>query len=177
MTHRLTRGLVACSARVKSSFTNDYHVPAQRVHIIPFGVDTHRWQPGPRREPDGRVRLLFVGGAFRRKGGQLLVDVFRSNSDELVRLYQQADAFVMPTYADVFGIVLIEAASVGLPVVSSAIAAIPEVVDDGRTGLLIPPGDGRALGEALTRLINDAHLRQELGAAGRRLALERFDPN
>ncbi|MFP3345246.1 glycosyltransferase family 4 protein, partial [Halomonas sp. SIMBA_159] len=53
---------------------------------------------------------------------------------EWLRLYQQADVFVMPTYADAFGYVFIEAMAMGLPVITTRINAIPEIVSHGETG-------------------------------------------
>ena len=63
--------------------------------------------------------------------------------------------------------VLMEAMSSGIPVVPSRLSGIPELVDDGRTGLLVPPGDAEGLAEALRRLANDRDLRTRLGEAGR----------
>jgi glycosyltransferase involved in cell wall biosynthesis len=60
------------------SLREDYGVPASRVHVLPPGVDTDFWSPRPRREDAGLPRILFVGGDFQRKGGDLLLDVFRS---------------------------------------------------------------------------------------------------
>jgi glycosyltransferase involved in cell wall biosynthesis len=61
-----------------------------------------------------------------------------------------------------------------LPVVATRVAGIPEVVEDGRTGLLVPPGDSGALGRALARLFADAGLRQQLGRDARAAVLPRF---
>jgi glycosyltransferase involved in cell wall biosynthesis len=72
-------------------------------------------------------------------------------------------------------VALMEAMSCGLPVVASAISGIPELVEDGRTGLLTPPGDARAIADALERLARSADLRSELGRAGREAVVRRFD--
>lgn len=95
------------------------------------------------------------------------------------RVYPQADAFVMPSHAEGFGFTNVEAASFGLPVVSSSAGAIPEAVRDGETGLLVAPGDVAALQRAMTRLLAEAGLAARMGAAGRadflaRFTLERF---
>jgi glycosyltransferase involved in cell wall biosynthesis len=63
----------------------------------------------------------------------------------------------------------------GLPVVSTRVGALSEVVQDGVTGLLISPGDGDALARALTTLVEDPHLRRSMGARGAQRAAERFD--
>jgi glycosyltransferase involved in cell wall biosynthesis len=72
-------------------------------------------------------------------------------------------------------VVLMEAMSSGLPVVASGISGIPELVSDGRSGLLVPPGEPAALAAALRRLAADPELRRRLGAEGRRTVEERFD--
>ncbi|TNF90938.1 MAG: colanic acid biosynthesis glycosyltransferase WcaL [Gammaproteobacteria bacterium] len=71
--------------------------------------------------------------------------------------------------------VLKEAMSCGLPVVASLISGIPELVEDGRSGLLVPPGDPRALASALERLEKDPRLRQRLGQAGREKVVRDFN--
>ena len=70
---------------------------------------------------------------------------------------------------------ILEAMAAGLPVVASAVGGIPEIVRDGETGLLVPPGDADALAAALGRLLDDDGLRRRLGAAGRERALDEFD--
>ena len=62
----------------------------------------------------------------------------------------------------------LEAAAAGKPVVSSRVGGIPEIVEDGVTGLLVPPADDAALAQALSRLQNDASLRRRMGATARR---------
>jgi glycosyltransferase involved in cell wall biosynthesis len=68
-----------------------------------------------------------------------------------------------------------EAMSAGLPVVASRLSGIPELVEDGVSGLLVPPGDAAALADALRRLNDDPSLRRRLGSAGREKVLEEFD--
>jgi glycosyltransferase involved in cell wall biosynthesis len=84
-----------------------------------------------------------------------------------------ADIFVLPSVRESSGsLSLIEALQAGLPVVASGCDGIPEDVEDGRSGLLVPPGDPAALGAALGRLIDDSRLRRTL-AGGARLAFAR----
>lgn len=86
------------------------------------------------------------------------------------------DLFVFPTQRDMFGIVIVEAAAFGLPVIASRMAAIPELVKEGETGMLCDPKDERAFVEAIARLIDDQPLRQRMSAAARRRAAEEFTP-
>jgi glycosyltransferase involved in cell wall biosynthesis len=82
-------------------------------------------------------------------------------------LMHAIDAFVMPSIWEGFGLVLLEAMAAARPIVASRVATIPEVVVDGETGLLVPPGDAAALAEALARLAASSDLRRELGERGR----------
>jgi len=84
---------------------------------------------------------------------------------KLPLVYSGADIFVLPSFREGFGFVLVEAMASGLPVIATAISAIPEVVGDA--GLLVPPGDPGALAEALRKLILDPAKRVELGRRGR----------
>ena len=98
-----------------------------------------------------------------------------NNSPQLLRLYQEADLFVLPTLADCFGNASIEAMATGLPVVTTAMGGIPDIVEHGVTGYLLPAGDARGLGEALRQLVDDAVTRRTFGLAARRRAVTRFD--
>jgi glycosyltransferase involved in cell wall biosynthesis len=95
----------------------------------------------------------------------------------LLAAYATADAFALPSLnrGEAFGLVLLEAMRARLPIVASAIpgSGIGEVVADGETGVLVPPGDAAALAAALARL-RDANLRRRMGAQGRRRFEARF---
>lgn len=82
-------------------------------------------------------------------------------------LMHAIDVFAMPSIWEGFGLVLLEAMAAGRPIVASRVATIPEVVLDGETGLLVPPGDPLALAEAVARLANDPELASQFGEAGR----------
>jgi glycosyltransferase involved in cell wall biosynthesis len=94
--------------------------------------------------------------------------------NDLRPLMRTWDIFAMPSYDEGLPVAAIEAMAEGLPIVAAAVGGMPEVVDVGRTGCLVPPSDVTALVEALRRLLLDARLRQEMGAAGRRRASEHF---
>lgn len=85
-----------------------------------------------------------------------------------------ADIFCLPSYREGFGQVIIEAGASGVPTVASRIYGITDAVDDGKTGLLFPPGDIAALTQALLGLIENQELRQRMGELARKRAIEFF---
>jgi len=87
------------------------------------------------------------------------------NTREWLDLWRQADLFVMPTRHEAFGMVFQEAAAAGLPVVATNINAIPEIVQEQQTGILVPPGDRRGLVQAMRTLIDSPDLRLRMGTA------------
>jgi len=81
---------------------------------------------------------------------------------------------VLSSEGEALPTVLIEAAGCGRAVVATSVGGIPDVVVDGETGLLVPPGDVRALGDAIIRLFHDHALRHEMELRARELAVRRF---
>jgi glycosyltransferase involved in cell wall biosynthesis len=82
----------------------------------------------------------------------------------VARALESADVLVLPSHVETTPLAVIEAFAHGLAVVATPVGAVPELVDDGHTGVLVPPGDARALADALRRLIADPALRRRLGA-------------
>jgi glycosyltransferase involved in cell wall biosynthesis len=87
---------------------------------------------------------------------------------ELERLYARAAVVVLPSHREGLPLCVLEAMAHGRPVVASAVGGIPELVEDGVTGLLVPPGDVAALRAAVERLLADPVLRRRLGREARR---------
>jgi glycosyltransferase involved in cell wall biosynthesis len=159
----------------------------------------------PREAQKGPARVLFVGGNFERKGGVRLIQAFREirhlgvelhlvtrdnvpsepgmfvyndmlpNSQALKQLYHRCDVFALPTFGDSMPLVLSEAGAAGMAIVSTNIAAIPEIVRHGDTGLLVPPGDTAALIEALKLLVMNSDQRLALGLRAMAHVARQFD--
>lgn len=196
--------LLPWSSWVRDSLIQDYQIPPERIMVVPPGVDLDQWRP--RSEfSDGPLKILFVGGDFYRKGGDILRDAFRQlppgraelhmvtrtqlepeanvhvynnlqpNSPELIKLYQTADVFVLPTKAEAFGIAAVEASAAGLPVVATAVGGLPDIVVANETGFLVEPGDVSALARCLHQLVENPHLRRQLGQGARQRAEQYFD--
>lgn len=101
---------------------------------------------------------------------------FLDPGDRVPELLPALDVFVVASVPRSEGMptVLIEAMSCGIPTVATAVGAVSEVVDHGRTGFVVTPESPEALAEAVSRLLRDPELRASMGAAGRRRALDRF---
>lgn len=109
-----------------------------------------------RRSLEGRVRLL-------------------GERDDVPRLLAEADVFLLASRSEGLPLSVIEAMAAGLPIVASDVGGLKELVRDGETGVLVPPGDPVALAEALRPLLANRELRRRLGRAGRARAKALFD--
>ena len=95
--------------------------------------------------------------------------------DGVAGVLRAADVFCLPSFAEGLPVVLMEAMAAGLPVVSTAVMGIPELVTDDVSGLLVAPGRPDALADALRTLAEDPERRRALGQAGRETVLREFD--
>jgi len=94
--------------------------------------------------------------------------------NELAPVLARWSLFVLPSLEEGFGIGALEAMAAGLPVVATAVGGIPELVEDGRTGRLVPPGDAEVLAERIRLLLRNHEVQDAMGAAGRARAREYF---
>jgi glycosyltransferase involved in cell wall biosynthesis len=129
------------------------------------------------------LKLVFVGEGTKREelartaersclsGSVILTGIRR----DVQSLYAAMDIFVLPSTCDeAFGIALIEAMSMGKPVVGAAVGGIPEIISHGETGLLVPPGDSDALANNLDRYLADRIFAETVAEAARRRVFETF---
>ena len=126
------------------------------------------------------VTLCLAGdlpGSPRRRSLELLIAALKLQAhvewlgvrQDIPALIASADCILAPsTYPESFGRAVIEAQAVGRPVIASRLGALPELIDDGASGLLVPPQNPEALAQAIERLIGDPALRERCIAAGRR---------
>jgi L-malate glycosyltransferase len=120
---------------------------------------------GPERpRVEALVRELGLGGSVHILGMQ----------PDFLDLLQQADAFLLPSSSEAFGLAALEALSCAVPVVASRVGGVPEVVSDGETGFLCEAGDVPAMAAATLRLLTDAGLRRRMSAAARESVLRRW---
>src|SRR5712671_3964003 len=196
---RSARRLVAWAEWTKLGLVQGYEVPADKITVIPPGVNVQEWRrPTPRVPHAGPVKVLFVGGDLEHKGGLVLLEAFRAlrhlepehlgaelhlvtrdrlapepgvfiynnleaNSQPLKDLYHTCDIFTLPTFGDCLPMVLSEAGASGMAIISTNVAAIPEIVRNGETGLTVPAGDAASLTQALRDLATNPTLRMALG--------------
>jgi glycosyltransferase involved in cell wall biosynthesis len=126
----------------------------------------------------GRAELhLCSAGAPRRLRAPGVVDHGRLPYPEVRgALLPSADLFVLPTRKDMSPWAVLEAAAAGLPVVTSAVGGLGEMVVDGVTGYLVPPDDDRGFVSAVESLLDDPDRRSRMGGAARRHVEATFDP-
>ncbi|MBI5115640.1 glycosyltransferase [Candidatus Poribacteria bacterium] len=130
------------------------------------------------------AHLLVIGGEDTAIAGALRAQVHDLHLDEKITflgyradvaaILPQLDLFVLPSLSEGFGLVLLEAMAAGLPVVSTMVDAIPEIVEHGVTGLLVPPAQSRPLAEAINKILGRPYRAREMGAAGRKRAEQCF---
>lgn len=137
------------------------------------------------RDRDAAVRLRIAGDGPQKERLEDLVGSLgiessvaflgRVGRDRVHGLLGDCDVFVSPSRAESLGIAVLEAMSVGRPVVASRVGGLQESVVDGKTGILVPPDEPPALADAIGRLAEDASLRDEMGRAARRRVENHFD--
>jgi glycosyltransferase involved in cell wall biosynthesis len=114
-----------------------------------------------------RARLLVAGAPAPRRVPERATFLGPVDPVELPALFSQATVFALPTLQEPFGLAFLDAMACGLPCVGTRIEAVPEIVREGETGLLVPPGDPTALAAALQRLLADPARARAMGARGR----------
>lgn len=187
----------AAASLRETAGVDDERLRVVRFGIVPFDVE--------RSDGSGPPEITFIGTQMGRKGGWRLLEVFQRHLERaailnlvtrdtvalspnvrvfpdfvpgdprLPGLLGRSAMLVFPTDTDTFGYVTLEAMSAALPVVATRVNAIPEIVEDGETGLLVPVGDDDALRRAICELLDDPTRARKMGDAGRRRLLAHFD--
>ena len=194
-------GVIAVSKAMERDVADLYGVAPDRIRVIHNGIDLDEYRPTPSPETLTRLGIdpdtpyvLFVGRITRQKGIVHLVNAIRhfttgvqivlcagAPDTAAIAVYTHAAVFVCPSVYEPFGIINLEAMACHTPVVASAVGGIPEVVDDGTTGLLVPitprsatdvePRDperfARDLAAAVNTLLADPDRRERMAAEAR----------
>jgi glycosyltransferase involved in cell wall biosynthesis len=165
---------------------------AREVRVVPSGISV----PDEVGDPVDPPHVLFVGRLSKEKGILELLEAtegiprvivgdgpLRDRVPDSVGFvgpsmlgpyYERASVVACPSQREGYGVVAREAMAYGRPVVASAVGGLTDAVEDGVTGLLVPPRDVPALRARIERLLGDAELRRRLGGAARATARERF---
>jgi glycosyltransferase involved in cell wall biosynthesis len=142
--------------------------------LLAAAVEVLREEPDARFDVVGdgteRARLESRAAALGLAGAVN----FLGHSDDVAARLAEADIFVLPSRSEAFPNVVLEAMGAGLPVVASAVGGVLEMVEHGRSGLLTPAGDHRALATSLVRLMREPDLAARLGAAARMTVEARY---
>ncbi len=197
-------GLLPWASHVAQSLSSEYAIGDARIHILPPSVPDPWPAPSPASIPGSRPRILFIGGDFIRKGGPALLEAWRplrhrcdldlvtrdevpeepglrvhhgveAGSDRWRDLWKNADAFVLPSRLETFGIVLIEAQAFGVPVVASDTGAAREILEEGQAGTLLPDTRPASIALALTQLLDSPESNAAKAARARIRFLERYE--
>ncbi len=194
--HFCVAGGAGCSIEVIPNFVDtDRFVPQTAPRAAdspPHAIHVSNFRPVKRvpwlieafaRATEGTMaRLTLVGdGPDRPACMQLVVGLglerrvsFPGESDGLPELLAPADVFLLTSSEESFGLSALEAMSCGVPVLSTRVGGVPEVVEDGISGLLVPPDDQEAYVELLRGLLFDRSRARALGLTARRVVVERF---
>ena len=182
--------IVVCPSKALAARARE--LGARDVRIIPGGVAI----PDEVGEPDDPSHVLFVGRLSEEKGILEFLEATEGIARvivgdgplrdrvpdavgfvaprELGAYYERAAVVVCPSRREGYGVAAREAMAHGRPVIATAVGGLLDAVEDGVTGLRVPPRDPVALRAAIERLLGDGELRTALGASGRELARERF---
>lgn len=218
----ITDAFIGVAARHGRHLIENERFPALKVHVIPNGVDTDRFQPNPEaaarvrhelripkdapvtgivaalrpeknhllfleaaalmhsKRPD--ARFIIVGDGPQRPAIELGVQRFRlgecvhlvGSRSDIPELLSACDAFMLTSHNEASPVSILEAMSVGLPVVSTNVGSVCESVEHGVTGFLAQPGNACDLADSLLTVFGQAELAAQLGAAGRQTVIDRW---
>ena len=110
----------------------------------------------------GKHKVLYLGA---------------KDKEEIVEWYRKASIFVLPSYREGFGVVILEALACETPVIATNVDGIPEILHDNTCGILVPPGTPQGLARAIQFLLDNKDIRVKLGRQGRTIIQKRFSLN
>ena len=193
--YRNATKIFTASNHARDSVINDYGIDEEKVVTVYEGANIKELPMF--KKDYSKKTILFVGMDFNRKGGQSLIKAFKEvkreindvkmiiagcsppinipgitvegyvDHERLLQLYEQASVFAMPSICETLGIVFFEAMAYKMPCIGSTADAMPEIIEDGKTGFLIPPNDYKQLADKLILLLEDENLMKKMGEQGR----------
>lgn len=137
--------------------------------------------------PERKIKLLLVGDGLLKNDLMNRASKLNIENDVLFfgavphskvpEMYNMIDIAVFPSVWESFGVSNLEAAACGIPQVASNVGGFPEIIEDGKTGILVEPANPTAIAEQVIKLINDDDLRNKMGKAAREKVIRDFDWN
>jgi glycosyltransferase involved in cell wall biosynthesis len=189
---------------VQKSLENDYGVSPMKIRVIGAGPNMDVI-PQLENKVYKSPTILFVGKDFRPKGGEILLSAFKQvrkqipsaklvvvGPREVIRspgvigkgwvdframpnLYREASIFVLPTLREAFGISFLEAMAYQLPCIGTDIQAIPEIIDNGKTGFIVPLLNSKELSDKIIALLQNEELMKKMGQEGYRKVRDHYN--
>ena len=196
--------IVVTAAHVEQTLVRTYGCDPARVATILIGANVEAVPSSSERGRYAAGRILFVGIDWERKGGPTLLAAFTTVATrfpsatltivgckpalshpraratgllpraDVAALFAESSIFCLPSVVEPSAVASVEAMAFRLPVIATTVGGFPGIVDNGETGLLVPPNDPVALAGALTELLADPERARTMGQAGYRRGLERF---
>lgn len=209
--------IISSSDYISDSLINDYKLPKDKVRTIPFGAnidDNVNFKTVREIDKSDTVNFIFVGRDFKRKGGDITIEICDklrlkgvnlnlyivgtkipkeykrdyiinyeflnkdnpAESKKLLDIYNNAHFFIMPSRAEMYGIVFCEAAAMGLPVITSNKGGITQIVKDNETGIVMElNGNYEKYIEEINLLINDKEKYMQMSKNARKRYLEELN--
>jgi glycosyltransferase involved in cell wall biosynthesis len=166
----------------QSDNSNTITDPKKRTQILFVGGDFGRKGGSvlvsvAQREEFKNCDFHFVTRNFKGSVGDNIFvhDDLEANSKPLVNLYRNADVFVLPTRGDVYSLASLEAMAMRVPVITTGVGGIGEIVIDGENGFIVHSDSEEAIAKPLAMLLSDPELRRRMGQNGRKRVESRFD--
>ena len=190
--------ILTTAAHVKQTLVRHYQCDPARITPIMIGANVEAVATSTELERYNAGRILFVGIDWQRKGGSTLLAAFeqvverfpnasltivgsapetnhpriqvlgRIPRPEVAQHLARCSIFCLPSVVEPSAVASVEAMAFGLPVVATTVGGFPEMVEDGKTGILVPPQDPDALAEALATLLANPERARSMGIAGHR---------
>ena len=206
--------IITNATSIKKQLMELEKIKADKIHIIPNGVDFQRYQAKQDYEIRECVKFITIGGLYPVKNHMMLLDVlsrlkhdmnlkFKMNivgegqlrsrieeeiksrslvdsvfllgwRDDIPHLLEASDIFLFTSHSEGLPNAVLEAMTVGLPIISTAVDGILNVIENGKNGILVDAEDSTAMTAKIIELINDEKLRQNLGENARKTILQGF---
>ena len=157
-----------------AGLVRSWGVAPGRIHVIANALNPGGAPPQPSGRGDRNRRLVTVGRLTAHKRVDEIIEVLPALSGvDLLVIGDGPQRTALEAGARALPHAVLEAFAAGIPVVATAVGGTPELVRDGESGVLVPPGDAKRLREAIQTLLDDAALRERLGRGGYAVLLER----